>query len=195
MSDIRSRRDETLAPVDDVRVSRFLSLVLRHQPSVVGVRLDPGGWIDVDELVAAFEAGGQRITRADVECVVDNNDKQRFTIDPTLDRIRASQGHSFAVDLGLSRRQPPESLFHGTASSSVEQILRQGIHRASRHAVHLSPDEATATAVGARRGRHTVLRVDAERMHADGHEFTVSANGVWLVEAVPGEYLAIESHR
>jgi putative RNA 2'-phosphotransferase len=173
----------------DIRLSKLLSLVLRHDPSVVGVSLDPGGWIDVDDLVAAMQARGLPTTRADIERVVATNDKQRFTLDEALNRIRANQGHSLDVDLDLPPRRPPEVLFHGTVAGNVARILREGLHRRSRHAVHLSTDETTATQVGARRGRPAVLRVDAGRMHADGHEFHVSANGVWLVEAVPPEYI------
>jgi putative RNA 2'-phosphotransferase len=175
----------------DRRLSKFLSLVLRHNPSVVDVSLDPGGWIDVDELVAAVREQRRGVTRADIERVVATNDKQRFTLDLTTNRIRANQGHSLAVDLGLPCRQPPAVLFHGTVSGSVARIRREGLQRRSRHAVHLSPDQTTARRVGARRGRPVVLRVDAARMHADGYEFSVSDNGVWLVEAVPPEYITV----
>jgi putative RNA 2'-phosphotransferase len=175
----------------DRRLSKLLSLVLRHDPSVAGLTLDPGGWVDPDELVAGLRERRRGVTRADVERVVATNDKQRFALDATQNRIRANQGHSLAVDLGLPRRQPPPVLFHGTVAASVAGILREGLHRRSRRAVHLSSDRATAARVGARRGRPAVLRVDAARMHIDGYEFSVSDNGVWLVEAVPPEYLCM----
>jgi putative RNA 2'-phosphotransferase len=173
----------------DRRLSKLLALVLRHDPSAVGLRLDSGGWVDLDELVAGIRERRPGVTRADVERVVATNDKQRFALDATQNRIRANQGHSVAVDLGLPRRRPPAVLFHGTVAASVAGILREGLHRGTRHAVHLSPDRATAARVGARRGRPAVLRVDAARTHSDGYEFSVSDNGVWLVEAVPSEYL------
>jgi putative RNA 2'-phosphotransferase len=59
-----------------------------------------------------------------------------------------------------------------------------------RHAVHLSATRETATAVGSRRGRPVVLRVDARAMAGAGDEFRVSANGVLLTGRVPPEYLA-----
>jgi putative RNA 2'-phosphotransferase len=175
----------------DRRLSKFLSLVLRHDPSVVGVGLDPGGWIHLEKLVAAIRERQPGVTIADIERVVATNDKQRFAIDAETNRIRANQGHSLAVDLGLPCRRPPDALFHGTAAGSVAGILRAGLQRRSRHAVHLSPDEHTAMRVGARRGRPVVLRVDATRMHADGYQFSVSVNDVWLVEAVPPEYISV----
>jgi putative RNA 2'-phosphotransferase len=176
----------------DRRLSKLLSLVLRHDPSLVGLRLDPGGWVDLDVLVVGIQSRRPGATRADIERVVATNDKQRFALDATRSRIRANQGHSVAVELGLPRRRPPAALFHGTVATSVPGILRDGLSRRSRHAVHLSPDRATAARVGARRGRPAVLRVDAVRMHAEGYEFSVSDNGVWLVEAVPPEYLCID---
>lgn len=174
----------------DRRLSKLLSLVLRHDPGRIGIELDPGGWVAVDELLAGLEAHGRRVTRAELEHVVAHNDKQRFAIDPLTDRIRANQGHSVAVELGLAVRVPPPHLFHGTAESRVEAILREGLHPSGRHAVHLSADEATAVRVGARHGTPRVLVVDAARMHGDGHEFTRSGNGVWLVEHVPPAYLS-----
>jgi putative RNA 2'-phosphotransferase len=177
----------------DRRLSKLLSLVLRHDPSVVGVSLSPSGWVDLDELVAGIQERRPGVTRADVERVVATNEKQRFAIDAARNRIRANQGHSLAVDLGLPLCRPPAVLFHGTVAASVAGILRAGLQRRSRHAVHLSPDQTTAAQVGARRGRPVVLRIDAERMHIDGHEFSVSDNGVWLVAAVPPEYLSVES--
>jgi putative RNA 2'-phosphotransferase len=176
----------------DRRLSKLLSLVLRHDPSVVHLSLDPGGWADLDELVAGIQERRPGVTRADIERVVATNDKDRFALDEPRNRIRANQGHSVPVDLGLPRRRPPAVLFHGTVQASVDRILREGLNRRSRHAVHLSPDPATAARVGARRGRPAVLRVDAARMQTDGNEFSVSDNGVWLVGAVPPEYLCIE---
>jgi putative RNA 2'-phosphotransferase len=180
--------------VDDVRLSKFLSLVLRHRPAVIGVSLDSRGWIDVDELAVAFTQRGHDITAAAIERVVRSNDKRRFTLDAATNRIRANQGHSIPVDLGLSPRRPPRILFHGTARRNVDQILSTGLHKAARHAVHLSADAATAAQVGARRGEHVVLRVDSRAMYAAGHEFQMSDNGVWLVEAVPAAYLSIAAH-
>ncbi|KUN10606.1 RNA 2'-phosphotransferase [Streptomyces yokosukanensis] len=170
-----------------VKVSKYLSKHLRHQPERIGLTLDQGGWVEIDALIAAATAHGFRFTREELDHVVATNDKQRFAIKGGL--IRASQGHSVEVDLGLPPAPPPPHLYHGTVARNLDAIRTDGLRPMSRHAVHLSADRETATRVGARRGRPVVLTVDAAAMHRDGHVFRVSANGVWLTQAVPPRYL------
>ncbi|MDQ1027675.1 putative RNA 2'-phosphotransferase [Streptomyces umbrinus] len=170
-----------------VKVSKYLSKHLRHQPERIGLTLDEGGWVEIETLMAAAEAHGFRFTRDELDHVVANNDKRRFAIEGS--RIRASQGHSVEVDLGLAAATPPAHLYHGTVDHSLDAIRAEGLRPMNRHDVHLSPDRETATRVAARRGRPVVLSVDAAAMHRDGHEFRVSANGVWLTAAVPPRYL------
>ena len=176
--------------MDVVRVSKRLSYVLRHRPDSIGVALDDAGWTDVDALLAALTAHGLPLTRAELDRVVATNDKRRFAFDPSGTRVRASQGHSRLVDLGYLPEPPPSELFHGTAERFLPAILAEGLRPGRRHAVHLSADVATARAVGGRRGRPVVLRVNAAAMAAAGHRFTCSANGVWLVDSVPPRHLA-----
>lgn len=173
-----------------VRLSKFLSLVLRHDPGKIGLRLDEAGWASVDELIAAAARSGMAIDRETLARVVAENDKQRFALSPDGARIRASQGHSVKVDLGLAPREPPELLYHGTAARNVDSIRASGLHAASRTHVHLSADEETARRVGQRHGPPVVLTVAAGRMHRDGRAFFRSENGVWLTDAVPAEYIA-----
>ncbi len=173
-----------------VRVSKRLSYVLRHRPGSIGVALDDAGWTDVDALLAGLTAHGLPLTRAELDRVIVTNDKRRFAFDASGTRIRASQGHSRQVDFGYIPEPPPAELFHGTVERFLPAILAEGLRPGRRHAVHLSADVATALLVGGRRGRPVVLRVDARRMAADGHPFTCSANGVWLVDCVPPRYLA-----
>ncbi|MBM9620538.1 RNA 2'-phosphotransferase [Streptomyces zhihengii] len=168
-----------------VKVSKYLSKHLRHQPERIGLILDENGWVPVEELIRAAEAHGFRFTRAELDHVVAANDKKRFTIDG--DRIRANQGHTVEVDLGLPRSEPPEYLYHGTVARNLDAIRAEGLRPMSRHDVHLSPDRETATRVGARRGRPVVLPVHAGALHRAGHVFRVSANGVWLTSSVPPE--------
>lgn len=177
--------------MDDRRISKRLSYVLRHDPGSVGLELDAGGWADVEALLDGLAAHGVPLSRKRLDVVVAGNDKQRFAFDASHRRIRASQGHSVPVDLGLEPLAPPPLLFHGTATRSVPAILAEGLRPGGRHAVHLSPDVETARAVGARRGPATVLEVDAAAMAAAGEVFTRSANGVWLVDAVPAHYLRV----
>ncbi|MFD9737446.1 RNA 2'-phosphotransferase [Umezawaea sp. NPDC059074] len=168
---------------DMIRLSKRLSKHLRHDPEAIGLRLDAAGWVGVDDLLAAL-----RVTRAQLVEVVERNDKKRFEIDG--DRIRASQGHSVAVDLDLPVAEPPAVLYHGTVGRVLPDVHRDGLRPMNRHDVHLSTTVETAQRVGARRGRPVVLVVDAAAMRAAGHEFRVSANGVWLAPAVPPEYLS-----
>lgn len=177
--------------MDRRRVSKRLSYVLRHAPDSIGLELDRAGWVRVDDLLRALAGAGMRLSREQLEQVVGSDDKQRFAFDDTGTRIRASQGHSLPVDLGYLPQAPPDVLFHGTPLRTLDAVLAEGLHRRRRHAVHLSPDTATAAAVGSRRGRHVVLVVDAAAMAADGAGFTRSANGVWLTDAVAPQYLSV----
>ena len=170
-----------------VKVSKYLSKHLRHQPERIGLTLDASGWVEIDDLLAATAAHNFRITREELDHVVASNDKKRFAIEGT--RIRASQGHSIKVDLALPPATPPAYLYHGTVAANLDAIRAEGLRPMNRHDVHLSPDRETATRVGARRGRPIVLSVDTGAMHRDGHVFHVSANGVWLTQAVPPQYL------
>jgi putative RNA 2'-phosphotransferase len=172
---------------DLVRASKRLSRVLRHQPERVGIELDEAGWVDVDVLLAALARHGTPLSREQLDEVVAGNDKRRFAIENG--RIRASQGHTVPVDLGLDPLEPPPVLYHGTPSRSLASIMARGLERGGRHDVHLSPDVATARRVGARRGKAVVLAVDAAAMAAAGYLFHRSANGVWLTDHVPPAYL------
>ncbi|MFE5523549.1 RNA 2'-phosphotransferase [Streptomyces virginiae] len=173
-----------------VKVSKYVSKHLRHQPERIGLVLDPHGWVEIDDLLSAAAAHGFPFSRAELDHVVAANDKQRFAVDGT--RIRASQGHTVAVDLNLPETEPPAYLYHGTVAAALEPIRAEGLRPMARHHVHLSPDRETATRVGARRGRPVVLSVDAAAMRAAGHIFRISANGVWLVDAVPPQFLRFQ---
>lgn len=182
-----------MTPADAARhrkVSKFLSLVLRHQPGRIGLTLDAQGWADIDALIACAGAHGMALTREEILGVVATSDKQRFALDDTGRRIRANQGHSIAVDLELEPREPPPVLFHGTAEAFIAGIRAEGLKPGRRQHVHLSRDAATATSVGRRHGRPVVLGVAAGRMWSAGFAFYVAANGVWLTDNVPVEFIA-----
>lgn len=169
-------------------MSKRISLALRHRPDRFGLVLDRAGWVPVTDLLAALGIG-----RAELDAVVAGNDKQRFVVvrgADDVDRIRASQGHSVPVELGLAPAVPPDRLYHGTSERVLPAIRADGLHRGRRHHVHLSPDVATARRVGARRGGAVVvLTVDAAAMAGAGHLFFRSDNGVWLTDTVPPRYL------
>jgi len=172
-----------------VATSKLLSYVLRHRPDSIGLVLDAHGWAEVGALLACLGAHGKPVDRALLERVVADNDKQRFAFSPDGSRIRASQGHSIAVDLQLREAEPPAVLYHGTASRFLKAILASGLRPGARHHVHLSADMTTATRVGARHGFPSVLAVDAARMREDGIVFYLSDNGVWLTAEVKPKYL------
>jgi len=174
---------------DRTRLSKFLSFVLRHRPGVIGLELDEHGWALIDVLLDRCHASGRAMSRAELDEVVARCPKHRFAISDDGERIRASQGHSVPVDLDYEPAEPPEVLFHGTGAASLEAIRAGGLQRMKRHHVHLSPDDETAVNVGSRRGDALVLRVRAGEMSRDGFVFFVSANGVWLTEQVPVEYI------
>ncbi|PSB03330.1 RNA 2'-phosphotransferase [Merismopedia glauca] len=170
-------------------ISKYLSKHLRHSPEQIGLQLAPGGWVEVDELLSASRKNGFTITRIQLQQVVDQNDKKRFSFDPTGNLIRANQGHTTEVDLQLLAAIPPDVLYHGTSNQSVPSILQTGLSKMSRHHVHLSADIQTAKNVGKRRGRPVVFAVNSKAMHQDEYIFYRSDNGVWLVDFVPVQYL------
>ncbi|WP_332305527.1 RNA 2'-phosphotransferase [Rhizobium sp. GR12] len=171
--------------------SKFLSYVLRHAPESIDLTLDAQGWADVGDLLAKANASGTPVDEAGLRVVVAESDKKRFTFSEDGRRIRAAQGHSVKVDLGIAPVEPPSKLFHGTATRFLEAILQEGLRPGSRQQVHLSADSVTAHAVGQRHGKPAILLVDAGRMFADGHSFYQADNGVWLTDAVPVAYLVL----
>lgn len=172
-----------------VKISKFLSLVLRHEPEKIGLSLDAAGWVSVDDLLAACRRHGKAISFEQLKDVVANNDKQRFSFSANGNLIRANQGHSVEVELGYEPATPPVTLFHGTAERFLASIKEQGLLKGNRHHVHLSADIETATKVGQRHGKPVVLHINAEKMQQDGFTFYLSTNGVWLTEHVPVPYL------
>jgi len=173
-----------------VRISKFLSLVLRHQPEKIGLSLDQAGWASATRLIEAARLRGFDFTLEELQNVVSGNDKKRFSLSEDGLLIRANQGHSVKVELGYAPTAPPEILYHGTAERFLTSIKQQGLIKGKRHHVHLSADVDTATKVGRRHGKTVVLRIEAGLMHRDGFVFYLSANGVWLTEHAPIQYLS-----
>lgn len=175
---------------DHTQLSKFFSFVLRHRPDAIGLALDSQGWASIGELIDRANAAGMQFDYEDLRQVVLTSQKKRFSVSEDGLRIRAAQGHSVTVELGLTSQEPPSVLYHGTSTQFVESILSTGLNPRARQQVHLSPDEATAHQVGQRHGEPVILRIEALRMHAEGFKFFLTDNGVWLTDQVPPEFLS-----
>ena len=178
---------------DLIRTSKFLSLSLRHRPEALGLSLDPHGWVDIDTLLDATGRHGHTLTREEFDEAASTNVKQRFTVSPDSKKIRANQRRSLAVDLELAPLEPPPQLYHGTIEKFLPETEASGLKKMQRQHVHLSATPDTARWVGARRGRPTVLKVNAGGMCKDGHLFSRSANRAWLTDNVSRRYIEIWS--
>ncbi|WP_232429522.1 RNA 2'-phosphotransferase [Noviherbaspirillum autotrophicum] len=172
-----------------VKKSRFLSRVLRHRPDSIGITLDKQGWTEVSELLEKAASHGMQVSREELDRIVVENDKRRFTFNADRSQIRAAQGHSVKVDLQLPVCTPPPVLYHGTVVKFLPSIRKQGLFPGSRHDVHLSANMETALAVGARRGSPVVISVETYSLLRDGFQFRCADNGVWLISKVPVKYL------
>ena len=173
---------------DLTRISKYMSLILRHKPEVIGIHLDAHGWADVNALLAGISKK-YPINRDILEEIVQSDEKQRYSFSEEGTKIRANQGHSIQVDVELPVTEPPETLYHGTAQRFAASIEAQGLLPQKRLYVHLSPDPETAEKVGRRHGEPVIYLVAAGQMYRDGYLFYLSANGVWLTKVVPAPYL------
>lgn len=185
-------RKEILNENQSKKISKLLSLILRHQPETAHITLDEQGWTDVQTLLTNIaQYKHLTINLEQLKFVVETNNKKRFAFNEGETKIRASQGHSVKIELGYEPTPPPEFLYHGTATRFLHSIEKEGLNKSSRHHVHLSIDHATATNVGTRHGVPVILKIHAQKMHNDGYEFFVSENKVWLTEEIPTKYFEI----
>lgn len=170
--------------VETKKISKLLSYVLRHKPEAYQLNMDENGWVNLDQLINNFNQHGHTLRLDLIQTVVASNDKQRFKLDLSNNRIRANQGHSVKINLDLKEQEPPEFLYHGTSKAAVTKIKETGIQKMNRHLVHLSKDAHTAKVVGSRHGSPIVLKVSARKMQEQNLRFFLSENGVWLTDFV-----------
>ena len=183
--ELRKREENSMR---EKNISKYISLILRHKPEVIGITLDEHGWAEVNELIE----GIRKSTDFDMtilEKIVAEDDKQRYSFNEDKTLIRANQGHSIPVDVELEKKTPPATLWHGTGEKFTVSIDSMGLIPKSRLYIHLSSDQQTAKKVGARHGKPVIYQVDTEAMNRDGYEFFLSVNGVWLTKVVPVQYL------
>ncbi|HBJ1650855.1 TPA: RNA 2'-phosphotransferase [Clostridium botulinum] len=175
----------------DMKASKFMSLVLRHKPQEIGLKLNQYGYMSVKDLINGMNNKGYNITKEDIERIVKDDDKQRYSFSSDKLNIRANQGHSININLELEEKEPPIVLYHGTSTKFLENILNEGIKKQKRQYVHLSNDIETATKVGKRHGELVILEVNTQQMHEQGNKFYLSKNGVWLTDFVPRKFINI----
>jgi putative RNA 2'-phosphotransferase len=171
-------------------LNKFLSLILRHKPGVIGVELDAQGWVSVDDVVSGMKKAGKNVEISDILSIVASDGKTRYSLKNNNTMIRANQGHSIPVDLELVAVTPPDALYHGTTIKFIDIIKSEGLKRMQRHHVHLSGDIKTALAVGSRRGEPVLIYINSRAMKNDGIEFYKSENGVWLTDFVDPKYFS-----
>ena len=175
-----------------VKLGRFISLILRHSPETIGIKLDENGWADVEELIILMNKNRRKIDIDTLKEIVETNNKKRYEFSDDFKKIRACQGHSINVDVELEQAVPPEFLYHGTAVKNIESIKKDGIKKASRQHVHLSSDYNTAYNVGKRHGKPYIIKVLSGKMGKDRKKFYISKNEVWLSDDIETEYLVFE---
>ncbi|MEE1898092.1 RNA 2'-phosphotransferase [Flavobacterium rakeshii] len=178
-----------LSEKENTHISKFLSLVLRHKPEQIGIKLNENGWVNVEDLIILSGKAGVNFNFNELKHIVDTNNKKRFAFNDDCTLIRASQGHSVIINSGYEPQQPSEVLYHGTAIKNFDSILANGLNKANRLHVHLSSDKETAINVGSRHGKPVVFEILALQMHNDGFAFYLSDNKVWLTDNVPAKYL------
>ena len=178
---------------ETIRASKFLSLILRHEPETVGLKLGEAGWVGVNELLEAVSRHGMPLTLVQLNHIVATSDKKRFAFSEDGRKIRASQGHSVEVDLQYPPQTPPEVLYHGTATRVLDAIRKDGLQKMGRHDVHLSAETRVTLQVGGRHGKPVLLTIRAGDMQRAGFVFRRSANGVWLVDHVPPQFIEFPS--
>lgn len=186
------KEDEVKLMSKKDNLSVFISLILRHKPETIGIKLDNYGYADVNELIGNINSTGRNINMEILEQIVKEDNKQRYSFNEDRSKIRANQGHSIKVNVELKKLRPPKCLYHGTTIRFLDNIKKEGIIRKNRLYVHLSNDIDTAIKVGKRHGIPIVLKVNTEKMYEDGYKFYLSENNVWLCEHIPFKYVKIE---
>jgi len=176
------------------RISKFLSLVLRHKPEKIGLELDAKGWANVEDLLIKMNSSGKSINFILLQNIVETNKKKRFRFNSAKTKIKANQGHSIEIENRFKSINPPELLYHGTGEKSVESILKTGIEKRNRHHVHLCTDMETTLKVGQRHGKPFILEVQALKMKEHGYKFYLSENNVWLTDFVPIEFINLKDN-
>lgn len=179
-----------LSEKQKTNISKYIALVLRHKPEEANLTLNKEGYCNTNDLIKAIRNNFGKFSMEDLETIVAEDSKGRYSFNEYKTMIRANQGHSTnQVDITFKEIVPPDVLYHGTASRFLDSIYKEGLKPMSRQYVHLSKDIDTATKVGERHGLVKVLNINAKQMYEDGYKFYLSENNVYLTKEVPQRYI------
>jgi len=178
-----------LSKKEQISISKFMSLILRHKTKDFGLKFDPYGFISIEDLAKALKRSYPDITPSQIEFVALHCPKQRFEIKGN--KIKARYGHSLKIDLDTKPQKPSQFLYHGTSPSFVQKIKNDGLKPMRRQYVHLSKTKKQAIQVGKRRSyRPCVFKISAERAFEKGTKF-YDMGEVVLAEEISPEFLEI----
>lgn len=143
-------------PTREVQVSKKLSWLLRHGAEKEGLQLQEGGFIGLADVLSNRNLRSLKVTFEEVQEIVRDNDKQRFTVVPASEDvdqtstkpqdylIRANQGHSLKVESEgllkpITAENAPDSAVHGTSHSAWTLIATSGgLKPMGRNHVHFA---------------------------------------------------------
>lgn len=169
-----------------LKTGRYVSYLLRHKENF----LDKNGYAPISNVLDIAN-----ITQEELDWIVDNNNKKRFEYSDDKTLIRARQGHSQTVYLGLKKipsERVPFTLYHGTSPDNYNSIRENGLLKMNRQHVHLCHDKETALQVGKRHSKKKnplLLEIHAKLMSFEGHNIFRSENGVYLTDNVKPVYI------
>ena len=171
------------------RLSRFLTFLLRHKPKDYPLAMDREGFAPWSEVVDMVQERFYDVSEEQIRSLIDGAEKKRFEI--RGDKVRATYGHSFPIDLGAAATEPPAELYFAAARDLAESMLRQGLEPRDRQYVHVSRTADEAESVARRHDTSpTILVIDAQAAHAEGIRFYES-RPLYLVEKVPAKFLSL----
>jgi len=168
-----------------VRVSRYMSYLLRHNPE--DLKMDRYGFVSLDELLQKIRKRFQ-VDKTFIVEIVEKSDRRRYEIVDS--KIRALYGHTIPVLQELEEDKVVKLLYHGTTVDSASKILKEGLKPMKRKWVHLSPTIEIAIHVGSRRtSKPVVLEIDAETARKNGARFYRAIGTVYLCNYIQPEYI------
>lgn len=176
---------------DRRRLSKFLSLILRHRAQDFGLMLDSQGFVDFDAVRdVVSQRSSDEYSEEDWQAVLEGqtDGKKRFEV--VDGRIRALYGHSKVSPVEYPPIKPPKILYHGTNAHALKSIRRQGLQAMKRQYVHLSTTVERAIKVGSRRTEQVILlKIRASEAHREGISFYNPEPEHFLAKTIPVDFI------